>query len=137
MHETHYIISAEFRHFVKVVDLHVVKFNFSVLIFLDLLAAFTASSLKGLLSLACSHSTLTPGFPFSNSGTLAGSSSSTQRLNSGILWTLSFRTLTGLQLSFSDSCIPCKAGITDWSPIIKLTDHLWLKRFKMIKTVWI
>lgn len=27
MHETHYTISAEFRHFVKVVGLHVVKFN--------------------------------------------------------------------------------------------------------------
>lgn len=27
MHETHYAISAEFRHFMKVVDLHVVKFS--------------------------------------------------------------------------------------------------------------
>lgn len=85
MHETHYTVSAEFRYFVTVVDLHVVKFSFSVLIFLDLLATFTAPSLKGPLFLAFSHIMFTPDFSFPNSGALAGSSSSAQYLNSGIL----------------------------------------------------
>lgn len=92
MHETHYTISAEFRHFVKVIDLHVLKFNgpFFSSHLPDLLAALTAS-LKGALSLTFSYIILTPGFPFFNSGILAGAFSSIQHLNSGIFLNTQFQ----------------------------------------------
>ena len=88
---------------------------FSVLIFLDLLAALTASSLKGLLSLAFNKIILTAWFSFPNSRTAPYS---IQHSNSGILWTLSFGTFSGPQSLFNESHIPHKAGITNWQLVV-------------------